>query len=582
MKNLKSSLAVIFLIIFIPLLAFTYFGLWQEALENQELILLPYFVFRSLVRMAIAYFFVIVFGLAYGIVAGLYRKPRLVMLPLLDILQSIPVLGYLPPAILLFSNSLPGYLGYEIASIFLIFSGMAWSVTFSVLGAVRSIPNDIREASDAFGLRGWKYVRHVVFPAIFPSFVTGSVLAWGGGWYFLVAAEMLSYGSSVHILPGIGSFLGSAVFTYGNIPSAILGLAVFVAVVFAINSFVWKPLSDYSKYFNLQTTVSEGTQPPSYSDFGPIIHLISAFQKLNRKYGDLLDNSIDRFFKPYAKILRFLEHVPRKRRKIFHTALLFGIYLTLFALVMSAFAFFVAAALSVLPPSDFLRVLENRHELQQLPILGVYSLARIFIAYIIALSWTLAAGILIARSERLYSIFMPIFDIGQSTPALALFPFIVSFIISMLGGNELSVNIAAILLLLTGSQWYLLFNIVGAVKSIPGNILEASRAFGVRGWNFYLSIIIPSIIPGILLGSIQAWGGAWNALIVSEYINYAGQTYSVPGLGSFLTEATLEPNPEPWVITMAVATMSTLVLLMNYLVWRPLFNYAERFRFENV
>src|SRR3989338_9913073 len=133
-------------------------------------------------RMLAAYFFVVVFGLVYGIVAGLYRNARLFMLPLLDILQSIPVLGYLPPAILLFTGALPGEFGYEVASVFLIFSGMAWAVTFSILGAVRAIPNDLREASNAFGLRGWKYVRHVVLPAIFPAFITGSVLAWGGGW----------------------------------------------------------------------------------------------------------------------------------------------------------------------------------------------------------------------------------------------------------------------------------------------------------------------------------------------------------------------------------------------------------------
>jgi len=158
---------------------------------------------------------------------------------------------------------------------------------------------------------------------------------------------------------------------------------------------------------------------------------------------------------------------------------------------------------------------------------------------------------------------------------------VIHFMLPLIGA-EASVEIAAVVLLLTGTQWYLLFNIVGAVKSIPGNILEASRAFDLRGWQLYLTIIFPAIIPGVILGSIQAWGGAWNALIVSEYINFQGQVYSVPGVGSFLTQATLAPHPEPWVITLAVATMSAVVLLMNYFVWRPLFSYAEKYRFENV
>lgn len=582
MKNQKTIFAVFFILFAAPAIAFTYLGLWDQVFANPQVPLLPYFVFRSVLRMLAAYVLVVIFGLTYGIIAGLYHRPRLFMLPILDILQSIPVLGYLPLVIILFSGALPGEWGYEIASILLIFTGMAWAVTFSVLGAVRNIPNDLREASNSFGVRGWRYVRHVVFPAIFPSFVTGSILAWGGGWYFLVAAEMLSYGTSVHVLPGIGSFLGSAVFTMGNLPSAVLGLVVFVAVVFFINSFVWKPLSEFAKYFNTQTTVSEGTQPPVYSEFGPIRHLVYFIDNLEAKYGDRLDGTLVSLQARYGKALRFLEHVPSKRRHARTTLMTIALYGILFMAIMSVLAFFVGAALSALPLNHLLSVIETHPDLQKLPLFGLYSASRIFVAYIIALAWTLIAGIAVARSKRLSEIFMPVFDIGQSTPALALFPFIVIMVISMFGGTEMSVEIASVLLLLTGTQWYLFFNIVGAVKSIPGNILEASRAFDLRGVQFYSTVVFPAIIPGLLLGSIQAWGGAWNALIVSEYINYGGHIYQVQGLGAYLNQATLAAHPEPWEITLIVATMSAIVLLMNYLIWRPLFNYAERFKFENV
>lgn len=583
MKNLKATIGVLAFLLALPIVLFTYFDLWEQAFTDPQAPFLPYFVLRSLLRMLIAYFFVVIFGLVYGIAAGLYRTARLFMLPLLDILQSIPVLGYLPIAILLFTGAFPGEIGYEVASVFLIFSGMAWAVTFSVLGAVRSIPNDLREASNSFGLRGWKYVRHVVFPAIFPAFVTGSVLAWGGGWYFLVAAEMLSYGSSVHVLPGIGSFLGSAVFAYGNIPSAFLGLTAFIAVVFAINSFVWKPLSEYAKYFNVQTLISKETEPPVFSEFGPIRHLIYSVDSLERKYGDSLDAFAERAQKGMGRASRLLSHVPYRRRHFPHPRIFqFSVYTLFFIVVMVALAYFVATSMNSLPLRGLLNAIEAHPEVLQLPLSGLYSSARILVAYLIALSWTLIAGIAVARSKRLSSVFMPLFDIGQSTPALALFPFIVIMVISTLGGGGLSVEVASILLLLSGTQWYLFFNIVGAVKSIPGNVLEASRAFDLRGTQFYTTVVLPAIIPGVLLGSIQAWGGAWNALIVSEYINYGGKVYSVMGLGSFLNTATLSPSPEPWVITLAVASMSIIVLLMNYLVWRPLFNYAERFKFESV
>lgn len=583
MKNLKTTIAVLLVLLIAPIIAFIYFGVLGQVLSNPLTPLLPYFVLRSVIRMLIAYFFVVIFGLVYGIVAGLYRNARIFMLPLLDILQSIPVLGYLPPAILFFSGALSGELGFEIASVFLIFTGMAWAVTFSVLGAVRNIPNDLREASNAYGLSGWKYVRHVVFPAILPSFITGSVLAWGGGWYFLVAAEMLTYGASTHVLPGIGSFLGAAIFTYKDLPSAGLGLSVFVAVVFAINSFVWKPLSEYAKYFNVQTMLSEETKPPVFSEFGPIRHLIYYVEHLETKYGDRLDAFVESMQKAYGKALRFLHYTPYKRRHPHKPALFsFSVYTLLFLVIMFIFAYFVATSVSALPLNSLLHIIQNHPELANLPIYGLYSTGRIFVAYMIALSWTLLAGIIVARSKKLSDIFVPIFDIGQSTPALALFPFIVIIVISILGGNEFSVEVAAILLLLTGTQWYLLFNIVGAIKSIPGNILEASRAFDLRGLQFYSTVVLPAIIPGVLLGSIQAWGGAWNALIVSEYINYGGKVFTVPGLGSFLTQSTLAASPEPWVITLAVASMSIIVLLMNYFVWRPLFNYAEKFKFESV
>ncbi|VVC00867.1 Binding-protein-dependent transport system inner membrane component [uncultured archaeon] len=583
MKNTKAIAAVFLLLFLIPVAIFTYTNTWGEVLSDPQVPLLPYFVLRSVIRMLIAYALVVVFGLTYGVIAGLYRTARVFMLPVLDILQSIPVLGYLPAAILLFSGLLPGELGYEIASVILIFTGMAWAVAFSVLGAVRNIPNDLREASNSFGYRGWRYVHHVVLPAIFPAFITGSILAWGGGWYFLVAAEMLSYGTSVHVLPGIGSFLGTAVFTYGNIPAAFAGLVVFVAVVFAINSFIWKPLSEFAKYYNVQTMLSHESEPPDFSEFGPVRHLIYFVDGLEKKYGDSLDAFMTGVGKTYGRTLRFLTHVPLRQRRLRQPALFsFSVYTAAFLLIMLFLAYFVATGFSALPLNGLFHAISTHPEVYQLPLLALYSTSRIFIAYILALAWTLVAGIIVARSKTLSSIFMPLFDIGQSTPALALFPFIVILVIHVLGGGPISVEVASVLLLLTGTQWYLFFNIVGAVKSIPGNILEASRAFDLRGWQLYSTIIIPAIIPGVILGSIQAWGGAWNALIVSEYITFNGTVYSVPGVGAFLTQATTAAVPEPWVITLAVATMSIVVILMNFLVWRPLFTYAERYRFENV
>lgn len=561
------------------LITFTYFGIWGELFSNPETPLLPSYVIRTLLRMLAAYALVILFAIPYGIVAGLYRRARFLMIPLLDILQSIPVLGYLPAALLFFTNILPGELGYEIASVFLIFTGMAWAVAFSIVGAVRSIPNDIREASNAFGMRGWRYVRHVVLPIIFPSFITGSVLAWGGGWYFLVATELISYGGVSHPLPGIGSYLGKAVFQQGNLPSAIFGLIVFIAVVYTINQVVWKPLIAYSKRYRIQTMESAGGIRLEKAE-GKIIELLEWAMSRKGK----VDKSITGLMRSLGSLAALyklpIRHIPKKRVHVpLPRSHVFAVYGILFLAVMLLFAAFYASALER-ELRNFQHSVESYPDAYNLPIYMLYSFMRILAAYVLALCWTLAAAVAITRSRPLYDIFLPIFDIGQSTPALALFPFIVVIMIQILGGGALSVEAASILLLLTGTQWYLLFNIISAIRHIPGDILEASRAFHVTGKQFYTDILIPAIIPGIVLGSIQAWGGAWNSLIVSEYIVYANQTYSVPGLGSFLTRATLAPHPDPWIITLAVATMTLTVLLVNYFIWRPLFAHAEKYKFE--
>lgn len=576
-KTLLIALSSLFLLTFA---LFSYLGWWNDVLADPQTPQLPYFIFRTLLRMLVAYSLVVAFSLTYGIIAGLYRTPRLFMLPLLDILQSIPVLGYIPAALFFFLGFLPGELGFEIASIFLIFTGMAWAVTFSVLSGVRNIPNDLREASNAYGWRGWRYVYHIVLPAIVPAFITGSVLAWGGGWYFLVAAEMLTYGTTSHFLPGIGTYLGNAVYNLGNVPAALFGLIIFVSIVYTINMLVWKPLLSYSKRFKMQSMKSEIVQEEE--EDSAIVRLFVWARSHSQWFDSYVNEPLERLFASLRKFKIGVKYVPRKRRSLQMPVWeLFSIYIILFLAVMFALLWFFSSSFSA-PVISLWNTLTAHKEILELPALAARSFVRILIAYLIALAWTLIAAIIVVRSSRLSKIFFPIFDIGQSTPALALFPFIVILVIGIFGGGQLGVEIACILLLLTGTQWYLLFNIIGALRNIPGDILEASRAFGLKSTLLYKKILIPAILPGIILGSIQAWGGAWNSLIVSEYIFYNGQEHSVPGIGAFLSKMTNSPSPDPLAITLCIATITTVILLMNYFIWRRLFNYAERFRFEGV
>jgi NitT/TauT family transport system permease protein len=216
--------------------------------------------------------------------------------------------------------------------------------------------------------------------------------------------------------------------------------------------------------------------------------------------------------------------------------------------------------------------------------LTLFSLSRLVTAYLIALGWTLGAGILIARSQRLSRWLVPIFDIGQSIPATALFPLVVIILVDPFRNSAylgVTLNLASIILILTGMQWYLLFNIVGAVNSVPNDITEATQAYRVKGGRYVKQILIPAAFPAILIGSIQAWGGGWNALIVSEYID---PNANVPGLGSFLVQASNLPSSMALIadveIFAAILAMTATVLTINRLVWRRLLKRADKYKFE--
>ena len=568
----------------VTILLFTYLKWWPMVFADPETPRLPYFILRTLIRMLAAYALVVAFALPVGIIAGLYRRPRQFILPLLDILQSIPVLGYQPAAIALFVGLLPALgsvqFGYEVAAVFLIFTGMAWAVVFSVIGAVRNIPDDLRIASNCFGIRDWMYMRQVVLPSILPAFITGSILAWGGGWYFLVAAELITYGTTVHALPGLGTYLGDAISKQGNIPAALFGLIVFISVIYTINQMVWKPLQVWARRYRIQTTA--GGQ---FGEDASVKHsiVLDALRAGFTRAEGLVTPPLLFVWKRLVHVRRLgalLTHVPRRKRYVSVPFYKRGaLYLLFFMLVMAGLAYFFSIALET-PLQSLEQSLAGHPEAAQLPELALRSTMRIGIAYILALGWTLAAAIAITRSKRLSDIFFPLFDIGQSTPALALFPFMVLIIIRAFGGGGFAVEVASVLLLLTGMQWYLLFNIIGAIRQMPGDILEAARAFNIKGWPYYTNVLLPAIFPGIVLGSIQAWGGAWNASIVSEFVTFEGQSYSVPGLGSFLTQHTLAAAPDPWMLTLAVAAMTAVVLLMNTFVWKPLFAVAERFKYS--
>jgi NitT/TauT family transport system permease protein len=525
--------------------------------------------------MVLAYGLSVAFALGYGITAAMSRRAEQIMIPILDVLQSIPVLGYLPGAIVLFLALFSGSIvGQELASIVLIFTGMVWAVTFGVYGGVKTIPKDIIEAAHCFGIRRTKYLRDVVFPAIYPPLISGSILAWGGGWYFLIACEYLSFANTIYTLPGLGFYIFKAALD-NNIAASMFGLMVMIVVVGLINRFVWHPLMDHAEKFKYETSILPGHERP-HSGFSRKIlkrlHAVSSslatvvepLVAIEHKYYPMSLRMRPQFLR-YARVRLSLHKYSRVGRV---AGTLIGITIVV-----------IIIATLVPPEEEFFRRVMLRSEIAQLPGYIFGSVWRLGVGYIIALSWTLVAGILTARSERLFKILLPIFDIAQSVPALALFPIVVVFVIDYFHGSEFGLQLGSIVLVLTGMQWYLLFNIIGAVKAIPSDVIEASRTFGLRGLRFVRHVIIPAIVPAIILGSIQAWGGGWNATIASEYINVSPtQTYSVPGLG-YLLDVAVSKGDTPMVLV-SIGVMAGVVFVMNRTIWHYSLKRVGKYKFE--
>lgn len=526
--------------------------------------------------MLLAYGLSVAFALVYGITAALSRRAEQVLIPILDILQSIPVLGYLPGVIVVFLAIFNGnIIGQELASVVLIFTGMVWAVVFGVYGGVKTIPKDIVEAARSFGIRRSKYLRDVVLPALYPPFISGSILAWGGGWYFLIACEYFSFGNKPYILPGLGFYIFKAALD-GKIAASLFGLLLLVVIVGLVNRIVWHPLMEHADKYKY-----EGTALPGHKRYHsrPAQWVLKSVRKVSEEHAKLLEPVIALEHRYYPLAVRFrhtnlLSHV--------HMGATWHRYNRIGRLIGTIIAILLAILVfEVLVPPKFpeaIYQLTLRRDILVMPGYALASVSRLFVGYVIALAWTLVAGIAIARSERLFNIMLPIFDIAQSVPALALFPIVVTVVIDYFHGSELGLELASIVLVLTGMQWYLLFNIIGAVKAIPSDVIEASRAFGLRGFTFIRNVVIPAIIPAVILGSIQAWGGGWNATIASEYINTSTEIYHVGGLGYLLDVAV--SNGDTPLVLLTIGLMAGIVVLMNRTVWHYSLKRVSKYKFE--
>ena len=548
------SLAVLF---YGGLTLATNFGREQPAAEHISLVpgALPLYTLFSVARMLAAYVLSLLFTLFYGRLAAYNRRAERVMMPLLDVLQSVPILSFLPVVLLSLSAILPQRLATELAAVVLIFTSQAWNMTFAWYQSLTTIPKELREASAIFRLNAWMNFKSLELPFAAIPLIWNSMMSWAGGWFFLMAAEIFTVGQESFRLPGLGAYLQAAAFQ-GNIKALAWGLGTLIFVIVIMDQWIWRPLLAWADRFKIEMTESDNPPTSWFYDLSHNARVIRWFEnRIATPFFEWFDLNLIRRY-PMGDVIGQRDERPGAS---FYLIVILGIGL----LVVGGYR--LGTMLVQLPLNEWFSIL-----------IGVFAtMLRVFTSLAIAMLWTIPVGYAIGSNPKTASWLQPIVQVVASLPATALFPVLVAALATLYGG----LNLAAVLLMLMGTQWYLLFNVIAGAAAIPQDLKYTTALLGLKGWERWRTLILPALFPFIITGSITASGGAWNASIVAEYIQFGGKTLSLTGIGAVIAAATSSGN-YPLLLASTLSMILTVVLI-NRLLWRRFYRIAEeRFKME--
>ncbi len=519
-------------------------------------------IYRMFVALAVSFIVAIIVGITAA------RKPLAsrIIIPIVDILQSVPILGFFPAAIAFFITLFSGSpMGVELAAIFLIFTSMVWNMIFAVYESVLKL-------------------------------IYNSILSWAAGWYFLTAAEIISVGSNTFTLPGLGSLLSKSVAS-GQYIEALVAIAVLILIIMLTDFFFWRPLESYSNRFRYDYSTSSPSPDParhhiplsaylhdSNNNIARLFIRRVAFQSIQLRIinprplihvrSNLLIRTLGKLVSAFEfRIFPTVHHWFDNKRnlRLFVSITLSVITLSaIFAIVLEGGVIFRSIhALSNMYLSLY-RDPKSAKIVSQIPLALLLSYLRLTSAYLITLAWTIPVAIKIAHNPNFERI-MPLFQTFAAIPATAFFPFMAILVAYIPGGLEFP----SILLILTGMQWYILFNLIGGVRSISGDIEEAAKSLRADKGQYIRRVLFPSLYPSFITGSITGWGGGWNSLIVAEFLIYGNKTYSVLGIGSLLDKAAYSLG-NTVLLFLIIGVMVAVIVAINRLVWRRLYSKVVR------
>jgi NitT/TauT family transport system permease protein len=512
---------------------------------------LPYYAARSLLRMFAALALSLVFTFIYATAAARLRRAEKVLIPLLDILQSVPILGFLSVTVTGFIALFPGSeLGLECASIFAIFTSQAWNMTFAFYHSLVSQPRELDEASRLLRLSRWQRFWRLDLPSGMIPLVWNGMMSFGGGWFFLTASEALSVNNQHFALPGIGAYVAAASAT-GELDKVLLAIVVMIVMVIGINVLFWRPLTAWAERFRVED--SETAEVPRSLTLN-LLRYSRIPSMIGRPLGHLV-HPTDRVMATFGVAEHPLRTSPTRRRL---GDVLFTVTM---ALLIGYGAYRVVT---------YIAATAGFAEIGHALLLGLATFSRVIVLVVAATAIWVPIGVWIGLNPKVARLAQPVVQVLASFPANFLFPLITAVLVA----SGISLNVGGILLMSLGAQWYILFNVIAGASAIPNDLREAATNLQLTRNLWWRKLILPAIFPSYVTGGITAAGGAWNASIVAEVVNYNGTTLTATGLGAYITEATADGNSSH--ILIGVIVMSFYVVATNRLFWRRLYSLSER------
>jgi NitT/TauT family transport system permease protein len=510
---------------------------------------LPGYALYTVLRMAAALGLSLLFTLVYATLAAKNRYAERILIPMLDVLQSVPILGYLSITVAGFVALFPGSLwGVQMAVIFAVFTSQAWNMTFSLYQSLKTVPRDLTEAAATYQLPAWQRFWRLELPFAMPGLVWNAMMSVSGGWFFVVAAEAITVGGHQVMVPGVGSYIALAIQerNLGAIGWAILTMLL---VILLYDALLFRPVIAWADKFKFDTASAEPAPESRVLDFLQRTRLLRRAAVVPGLLWQLSLRLSVRPARPPAA--RTGEAWSRGAELAFNILL---------GLLLAA----VAVAVWRIVPRDF-----GWAEVSHVFLLGLATAARVFVLVILASLVWVPVGIWIGQRPKLARRVQPLAQFLAAFPANLLFPLVVVFIVHF----HLNVDVWTSPLMILGSQWYILFNVIGGAAALPSELKEASRNLGLRGWLRFRRLLLPGVFQSYVTGALTASGGAWNASIVAEVVSWGSHTLVATGLGAYIAEATAAGDVHR--VALGTGVMALFVIAFNRFVWHRLYRFAE-------